>query len=293
MEHCLQSTRLDPGYAPAWVTLASSYINQDETGQRDYLAAYQLATTAVNHAIETDPELPFAHSARAWIAFNFERDYVTAAKHFRIARTLFPNSSVILANASVLVAHLGFLDDAMALVSRSIALQPWDSAAYSMRGTYRLRAGRLAEAETDFQEALQLSPGGGYYIGNLALLRILQGRPAEALEYEDGLDDESLRLAVIAMATYDLGDTASSEQAMAALVSRHAGSVPFKIAMARAWRHEADAAFRWLERAINGGHSIDGIKTDPFLSVLHEDVRWQPTLEKLGLSDDQVAAVDL
>jgi TolB-like protein/Flp pilus assembly protein TadD len=293
IEHCTESTDLDSDYAPAWITLASAYINQGESGQRSYMDAYELATTAVDRAIAVDPELPFAHSARAWIAFNFERDYLKSAKHFRIARSLFPNSNVILANASVLAAHLGYLEDATAMVSRSIALLPSDSIAHSMRGIYLMRLGRLDEAEEDFSEALNLSPGSGYHIGNLALLRILQGRPVEAIEYAADVDDEPQRLSVMAMAYFDLGDQWASVTAIDTLHDGFADSFPLKIARVHAWRGEAEDAFRWLDRTVNEGHSIEGIKHDPFLSGLHDDERWQPLLETLGLNDASTAAIAL
>ena len=293
VEHCKQSTELDSDYAPAWIILASTYINQGESGQRDYIEAYELATTAVDRAIAVDPELPFAHSARAWIAFNFERDYPKSAKHFRIARSLFPNSSVIHANASVLAAHLGYLDDATAMVSRSIALLPSDSMAHSIRGIYLMRLGRLDEAEQDFSEASKLSPGSGYHSGNLALLRLLQGRPAEAIEYATDIDDEPQRLSVLAMAFFDLGDQGASASAIDTLHSSFAGSFPLRIARAHAWRGETEDAFRWLDRAINEGHSIEGIKNDHFLSHLHADQRWQLLLETLGLNEASTAAIAL
>ena len=293
VEHCKRSTELDSDYAPAWLTLASAYINQGESGQRDYIEAYELATAAVDRAIEVDPELPFAHSARAWIAFNFERDYPNSAKHFRIARSLFPNSSVILANASVLAAHLGYLDDATAMVSRSIALLPSDSIAHSMRGIYLMRLGRLDEAEKDFSEALKLSPGSGYHSGNLALLRLLQGRPAEAIECAADIDDEPQRLSVLAMAYFDLGDRGASDVAIDTLHGGVADSFPLKTARAHAWRGETEEAFRWLDLAVTEGHSIEGIKNDPFLSDLRADRSWQPLLESLGLNDASTAAIEL
>jgi TolB-like protein/Flp pilus assembly protein TadD len=293
VEHCKQSTELDSDYAPAWIILASTYINQGESGQRDYIEAYELATTAVDRAIAVDPELPFAHSARAWIAFNFERDYPKSAKHFRIARSLFPNSSVILANASVLAAHLGYLDDATAMVSRSIALLPSDSMAHSIRGIYLMRLGRLDEAEQDFSEASKLSPGSGYHSGDLALLRLLQGRPAEAIEYAADIDDEPQRLSVLAMAYFDLSDQGASDSVIDTLHGGFADSFPLKIARAHAWRGETEDAFRWLDRAVNEGHSIEGIKNDPFLSDLHADQRWQLLLETLGLNEASTAAITL
>jgi TolB-like protein/Tfp pilus assembly protein PilF len=293
VDHCKQSTELDADYAPAWISLASAYINQGESGQRGYIEAYELATTAVERAIAVDPELPFAHSSRAWIAFNFERDYPKSAKHFRIARTLFPSSNVILANASVLAAHLGYLDEATVMVSRSIALLPSDSIAHSMRGIYLMRLGRLDEAERDFTEASKLSPGSGYHSGNLALLRLLQGRPAEAIEFATDIDDEPQRLSVLAMAYFDLDDQGASASAIENLHGGFADSFPLKIARAHAWRGETDDAFRWLDLAVNEGHSIEGIKYDPFLSDLHADQRWQALLEMLGLNDAATAAIAL
>ena len=293
VQHCKQSTDLDSDYAPAWVLLASAYINQGESGQRDYIEAYELATNAVDHAIAVDPRLPFAQSARAYIAFNFERDYPKAARHFRIARSLFPNSNVILANASVLAAHLGHLDQAMEMVSRSIALLPNDSIAHSMRGIYLMRLGRLDEAEQDLLEASKLSPGSGYHTGNLAMLRVLQGHPAEAIELAADSDDESRRLSVLAMAHFDLGNSDASDRSIDALNRVSTESFPLNIARAHAWRGETEEAFRWLERAIDEGRSIDGIKNDPFLSDLHADPRWQPLLESLGLSDALTAAIEL
>jgi tetratricopeptide (TPR) repeat protein len=200
---------------------------------------------------------------------------------------------VILANASVLAAHLGYLDDATAMVSRSIALLPSDSIAYSMRGIYLMRLGRLDEAEQDFGEALKLSPGSGYHSGNLALLRLLQRRPAEAIEYTADLDDEPQRLSVLAMAYFDLGDRGVSDSMIGALHEGFADAFPLKIAKAHAWRGETDDAFRWLDRAVNEGHSIEGIKNDPFLSDLHADRRWLPLLESLGLNDAVTAAIQL
>ena len=200
---------------------------------------------------------------------------------------------MILANASVLAAHLGYLDAATVMVSRSIALLPTDSIAYSMRGIYLMRLGRLDEAEQDFAEAQKLSPGSGYHSGNLALLRLLQGRPAEAIQYAADIDDETQRLSVLAMAYFDLGDQGASDRAIDTLHGGFADSFPLKIARAHAWRGETEDAFRWLERTINEGHSIEGIKNDPFLSELHTDPRWQPLLESLGLIDALTADIEL
>ena len=110
---------------------------------------------------------------------------------------------------------------------------------------------------------------------------------------EADIDDEPQRLSVLAMANYDLGKRAASDSAIAALHDEFADAFPLKIAKAHAWRGEREHAFRWLDRAVNEGHSIEGIKNDPFLSVLHADQRWQPLLESLGLDDALTATIQL
>ena len=291
VNHLLRSIEIDSGYAPAWVTLASAYINQGHTGQRDYSDAYELAAKAIDEALRLNPDLPFAHSARAWIAFNFERDYAKSARHFRIARTLFPNSDVILANSSALLTHLGRVDESLRLLSRSIALQPADSVAYEMRALRFMRLGRLEEAEADIDKAIQLSPGSGSHYGNRALLRLLQNRPQEAIADAEKADHESLRLAILAMANNDLGFQEASDEAFGALLAEHADDDAYNIAMAFAWRGESDKAFDWLDRAISHGQSVYGIKTDPFFQGLTGDPRWDSILERLGLTDDQVVDI--
>jgi TolB-like protein/Tfp pilus assembly protein PilF len=291
VDYLLRSIEIDSGYAPPWVTLASAYINQGHTGQRDYSDAYELATKAIDEALKLNPDLPFAHSARAWIAFNFERDYAKSARHFRIARTLFPNSDVILANSSALLTHLGRVDESLRLLSRSIALQPADSVAYEMRALRFMRLGRLEEAEADINKAIQLSPGSGSHYSNRALLRLLQGRPLEAIADTEKADHESLRLAILAMANNDLGFQEASDEAIGALLAGHADAYSYNIAMVFAWRGESAKAFEWLDRAISHGQSVYGIKTDPFLQGLTDDPRWDITLERLGLTDAQVVDI--
>jgi len=96
----------------------------------------------------------------------------------------------------------------------------------------------------------------------------------------------------LAMAYFDLGDQAASRGAIDKLHGGLADSFPSKIARAHAWCGETEDAFRWLDRAVKEGHSIEGIKNDPFLSDLHADPRWQPLLESLGLSDALTAAIE-
>jgi len=54
-----------------------------------------------------------------------------------------------------------------------------------------------------------------------------------------------------------------------------------------------DEGFRLAGAAIDEDQHVFGIRTEPFLRVLHGDPRWEPTLEKLGLGERQVADIVL
>ena len=292
IENFNRALEIDPTFAPAWVSLASSYINQGNTGQRGYAEAHELATQAIERALDIDPDFPLAHSARAWIAFSYERDYALSARHFRKALQAQPNSSTILANLSVLAAHLGRVNASIELASRSIALDPTDSVAYGMRATRLAWLGRFDEAEADIGKAIQLSPGSDYLVRRRALFGLLNHRPDAAIEDAEKTGDSAASLMIVAMARHDLGDAAASDVALEALRTMYADDSPLAIATVYAWRGETDAAFDWLNRAVQTGSAVYGVKVDPVFARLHADPRWDRILWDLGLADAQVADIE-
>jgi hypothetical protein len=57
------------------------------------------------------------------------------------------------------------------------------------------------------------------------------------------------------------------------------------------YRNDTEHAFEWLERTYaQRDPGITYMKMDPFLRNLHDDPRWQPFLEKMGLADSEVSA---
>ena len=54
-----------------------------------------------------------------------------------------------------------------------------------------------------------------------------------------------------------------------------------------------DRAFEWLERALrerDGG--VVSLRIEPAFRQLRSDPRWQPLLVRIGLTDEQVKALD-
>ena len=89
-----------------------------------------------------------------------------------------------------------------------------------------------------------------------------------------------------AMAEHTLRHTQESQQALAELIGKHAQDSAYQIAEVFGWRGEKDRAFEWLERAYqqrDGG--LSSIKTDPLLTSLRADPRFNALLRKLKLPE--------
>jgi hypothetical protein len=66
------------------------------------------------------------------------------------------------------------------------------------------------------------------------------------------------------------------------------------IAEVYAYRADADAAFRWLARGFEERDpGMTQMRSDSMLKPLHGDPRWGQMLDRIGLSDEQVAALTL
>lgn len=293
IEYASRAIDIDPDFAPALTTLGSAYINQVNLARLPRAQGFRLATEAIDHALSVAPDYALAHSARAWIAMSWERDYPGAAAHFRHARSLAPNNGVVLGNNAVLAVSLGRLADARDLTERGIGLDPVNSVGYANRADQLIRLNRPAEAEQAARRALELSPGMSHAQGNLALAQLLQEQPAAALQSAATVEIEPTRQFVQALAYHAAGDWNEADRALTSLQRQHAHDAAYYIAATHAWRNEIDAAFEWLDRAVDQDQSVFGIKTEPFLRVLHEDPRWERILERLGLAESQVGAIVL
>ena len=62
--------------------------------------------------------------------------------------------------------------------------------------------------------------------------------------------------------------------------------------MVYAFRNETEPAFNWLMQAEeNNSIDMSGINANPLFASLYDDPRWQDLLERLGLSEAQLASI--
>lgn len=165
-------------------------------------------------------------------------------------------------------------------------LDPLSSGAWDHLGYYYASTGDYTAAGTAFGRALEFEPTSTFAFSYLGMVRLLEGKAQEALESFRKIDQEGFRLAGIAMAEHSLGHPQESQQALEALVAKHAQEQAYQIAEACAWRGEKGQALDWLERAYrqrDGGLSF--IKIAPTLTSLHDDARFKTLLHRLQLPE--------
>jgi len=287
-----QAVEIDPEYAPAWTLLGATYSNLALTGQHPIEETYIKALAAVERALDIDADFALANSARAWLAMSYERDFAAAAEFFRRAQRLAPGNSIIMGNRAVLARTLGHTDAAIELTERGIELNPISATGYVNLTDQLTRAGRHNDAVAAATKAIELIPGNVTARANLALAYVLAEQPEEALAAAERTDWHFFQLLAQSLAHYDLGNFSESDEAFAAMIDEYSDSRAFYIATAYAWMNDADSAFEWLQRSVDQRQPMLGIRTDPFLTSLHNDVRWNSLLTETGLSDDQVAKIE-
>jgi adenylate cyclase len=279
-----QALQIDPRYARAWAGLAGAYSNQAGYGWAPLAPSFELARSAARQALALEPALAEAHAELGWVQMNHEWDWHVADASYARALELGGGDSGIVRAASVLVDSLERKAEAVALARRAATLDPLSLVAHGNLALRCLNSGLLDEAADALATALRLNPRAALLHAVLGTLRLEQQRPEQALAAFEQESLEALRLAGTAMSQHALGQRARSETTLQTLIARCAEDSALQIAGALAYMGDADRAFEWLERAyVQRDSGLAQMRSWPLLRKLHDDPRWRPFLQKMGL----------
>ena len=278
---------LSSGFAPAWATLAAAIGGlADYAETPDGIAAHQRdAIAAAARAIELDPGLAEAYAARAQLLAQTTWDWESAAEDFDRALALSPGDADILRKKGAwLLAPQGRLPEAIDLLRRATELDPLSASGWATLGALEVADSGGASGEVSLLRATEIDPDHDDARQALGVRELLLGNPSAALLQTDRCPPGLWRLRGTALAEHDLGHAAGSAAALSELTARYANPSPFQIAQVHAWRGEADLAFTWLERAIQG--RVGGVlllRWDPLLARVRGDTRMEPLLRRMNL----------
>jgi serine/threonine-protein kinase len=288
-----RACQLDPQFALAWAAL--SRVANLEAGLADKLTRAQFdadlarAKEASDRAIELAPDLPEALSARFDVQFIANFDWKGGAETIKRAKALAPSDPMIIKSAAMAAMVFGDSADGVDLARQAVALDPVNAEVCAYLGAALLQARRPAEARAEFDRVRELNPSTPWAYAGSGFAWLMEGKNAEALAAAEHETIEFSRLAVTAIALWNLERKEESDAALATLIKDDADVAAFQIAEVYSARGDKDQAFAWLERARrqqDGGLAY--YPNDPLLDPLHSDPRWIPFRRSLGLADDQL-----
>lgn len=280
----------DPNFARAYSGLAESYVLLSEYRWLPPDQAYRPAQKAIGKALQLDNTLSEAHAALGWLVWRHDWDWQAAEKEFRYAVELNPNdvdahqalawylawkgqSAEALAETDKIreldPAQVSDLDragiyyhqrDYAKLVEvgrKSVALRPDFWISHYFLGVGYEGSGRLQDAITQYEKAVELSQGDTDPTAGLAHAYARAGRRAEATKILQQMQ----------------------QTARTSYVS------PYMIATIYAGLGDKDSAFGFLQKAYQE-RSTDlpyFAKADLRIDQLRSDPRLQDLFRRVGL----------
>ncbi len=279
-----KAVSIDSSYAPSWVGLSSVHEAQAEQGYVPTDEGYLEARKEVRRAIEIDPNLSSAYAQLGRIKMVYEWDWSGADKSFNKALQLEPGNAVAIGSTALLKAALGKFDEAIALLHKSVAIDPLRTIGYLDLGAISWYAKLPDESIGYLRKCLEINQK--YHMAHLYMgfVYLEKGNPDSALTEMLKENEPSWGMQGLAIVYYALGRKEESNRVLAEYIKQFKESGAFQIAEIYAFRNEKDEAFRWLERAYDQrdpGLTLMG--GDPLLNNIVNDPRYAVFLKKMKL----------
>lgn len=294
-----EALEIDPNYTPALVWKIYANWSARQQGLISAAEENERWLKLAGRILALEPENGSVHNMFAWEAMYVDRDLQAASSSYARALRSEPNDAEILRHAARFALLIGRKDDAIAIIERSMAIDPLCSMCLYGASRIYMYAGQLDKAVELRQRFITLHGEGHYQFG---LMKLLQGKAAEAvtvfqdletLMAEEGISDDGQTKVGLAMAFHDLGQAGEADQLLDTYIDNYGEQHPREVAKAYAWRGDKDLAFEWFYRADETGGDREGmLVANPLFSNLHDDPRWAAILEKRGFSESQLAALE-
>jgi TolB-like protein/lipopolysaccharide biosynthesis regulator YciM len=276
----------DPNYAQAEAALADSYGWMGEAGWMPYSEAFPKEKAAAMKAIALDEALPEGHVQLAHAAMNLDWDWSTEEKEFTRALELNPNSAPVRWAYSNYLERMGRLREAISELQLALQLDPISSRAFhnSAFGYYYARQYDQALLQMQHASALHHEPEELTF--PLAVIYVEKGMYDEAIQQFQKLGDQPHGLGHMGNAYGRMGRETEALKMVSRLQTQvqRTGVGRYEIALVYAGLGKKDEAFAWLEKSFAArDKGLTYLKIDPCLDPLRSDSRFQDLVRRVGL----------
>jgi len=283
---------VDDEYSPGWRLLAQTYSSRAWAGFLPLHEGFAKARAAIQRAIDIDPSDAAAIALLAALSRAYDLNLPEAARLLKRALSLSAHDETALRAAGNLTLRTGDGQRTIAIFEELARLDPVNGEAWSDLGFAYMIFGRYADAIAALRKSLELEPEAVFTHEILGEALILSGDLDGALAEIQREPHDTMRQLGLAFVYADLGRRRESQRLLEDVGKEHPDfSSPVAGGYARLGM--ADEAFVWLDRALqerDGG--VLEVRVGPLFQPLRADPRWKPFLRRVGLSDEQVAALD-
>jgi TolB-like protein/Tfp pilus assembly protein PilF len=287
IEHYQQALALDPNFALPYVGLArydhvGAMLPPRERAPR--LKAF------ARKALALDETLGEAHTALAWLLFQYDWNWAEAEREFRRGLELDPNSALAHKIYGYYLAAMERHEEGIAELKRAQQLDPLSLGNNMELGTQFFFAKRIAEAVAQFQKTQELEPNSPDIYKRLGMGYAHLDRYEEAVAaLEKGLamepeNDQALGILGYTYAKWGKREAALRQRDKLKDLARQRYISDFWPGLIYSGLREKEQAFAHLQRACQERFwYMVFLKVDPKFDNLRSDPRFADLLRCVGL----------
>ena len=288
LEFYRQALEHSPAYAKAWAGIADSWMHLAD----DYVPpeeGYTAAKEAAERALELEPELAEAHTARGKVLGWYEWKFAEGELALRRAVGANPNYADAHWALGSLLPTTGHMKEALQEIRTAQLLDPLSPVTAYWHARYLLYARRIEEAIEEGQRALDLDPEYVYGVAILGRAELLQGQHEAAIDSFRRCVELARSNTFRAYLAYGLASAGRGAEAREILEGVRHGEGPDYVrsellAAVHGALGETDEAFRELERAYaDRSAGLIYLHLDPLYDALRDDPRMDEMIRRIGL----------
>src|SRR6266404_4421338 len=288
IEFYQQAIKLDPNFALAYSAISEAYTVMPSFAYVSPHEGMPKAKAAVTKALELDPDLPEAHTARGVILATYDWNWAEAEREFKRSLELDPKIAIThFRYAWVYLSPTGRHDEAIAEMKRAMELEPLSLIQGANFAAVYLYARQYDNSLEQARKTYDLDPS---FIGAknwLVHAYEAKGMYAESLALSEKTSGSDYEL--LADLVYGYAKTGRRQEAEDVIrkwkeLEKKEYISNYWLAIAYAALGEKDAAFSELEKAYQA-HDwfFERLKVDPYMDPLRDDPRFKDLVRRIGL----------
>ena len=292
IEFLEEAVRLDPNYAVAYAKLSDVWRQYAASfAAEDGPKAYEEARRAADKAVSLAPDLVDVRMTVGFLALTPDLDFRAAEKEFRHVLESSPNHATAKSFLGASLSAQGRLAEAERTCREALSLDPLRTGSWYNIGRVVVGMGRYKEAEELFRKGLEIQPQASRFHSYLAMLDIVQNRPAQAMDNARLETEGFWRDYAVALVQQAQGDRAAADAALRDFIAKNSKGGAFQIAVLYAIRKEPDEMFKWLDTAYATRDSgLTQLAVTPFFLPYVNDPRFGALCQKLNVQVPSASA---